>query len=119
MELGHNTIASVTGYDSTALVVFTDGEENTYKFIHDVQSLINNRVFAVALGTLNEVNPVALNQLVNNTGGYLLLTDNLGPSDIFKLQKYFVQILAGATNADVVVDPDGYVPPVVGGEDTV
>jgi murein tripeptide amidase MpaA len=113
VELGHNTIASVTGYDSTALVVFTDGEENTYKFIHDVQSLINNRVFAVALGTLNEVNPVALNQLVNNTGGYLLLTDNLGPSDIFKLQKYFVQILAGATNADVVVDPDGYVPPVV------
>jgi murein tripeptide amidase MpaA len=113
VELAHNTIAPVTGYDSTALVVFTDGEENTYKFIHDVQSLINNRVFAVGLGTVNELNPVALNQLVNNTGGYLLLTDNLGPSDIFKLQKYFVQILAGATNADIVVDPDGYVPPVV------
>ncbi|HSU07188.1 MAG TPA: M14 family zinc carboxypeptidase, partial [Acetobacteraceae bacterium] len=113
VELGHNTIASVTGYDSTALVVFTDGEENTYKFISDVQSLINNRVFAVGLGTVTEVNPIALNQLVNNTGGYLLLTDNLGPSDIFKLQKYFVQIMASATNADIVVDPDGYAPPVV------
>ena len=111
VELAHNTMAPVTGFDSTALVVFTDGEENTYKFIHDVQALINNRVFAVGLGTVSEVNPVALNQLVNNTGGYLLLTDNLGPSDIFKLQKYFVQIMASATNADVVVDPDGYLPP--------
>lgn len=113
IELAHNVIAPVTGYDSTALVVFTDGEENTYKFIHDVQSLINNRVFAVGLGTVNEINPVALNQLVNDTGGYLLLTDALGPSDIFKLQKYFVQILASATNSDIVVDPDGYLPPVV------
>jgi murein tripeptide amidase MpaA len=113
VELAHNTIAPVAGYDSTALVVFTDGEENTYKFIHDIQSLINNRVFAVGLGTVNEINPIALNQLVNNTGGYLLLTDALGPSDIFKLQKYFVQILASATNADIVVDPDGYLPPVV------
>lgn len=112
VELAHNTMVPVTGFDSTALVVFTDGEENTYKFIHDVQSLINNRVFAVGLGTVTEVNPVALNQLVNNTGGYLLLTDNLGPSDIFKLQKYFVQIMASATNADVVVDPDGFLPPV-------
>jgi hypothetical protein len=93
--------------------VFTDGEENTYKFIHDVQGLIGNRVFAVGLGTVTELNPVALNQLVNNTGGYLLLTDNLGAGDIFKLQKYFVQILASATNADVVVDPDGYLPPLV------
>jgi murein tripeptide amidase MpaA len=113
VELGHNTLAPTSGFDSTALVVFTDGEENTYKFIHDVQALINNRVFAVGLGTVTEVNPVALNQLVNNTGGYLLLTDNLGPSDIFKLQKYFVQIMASATNADIVVDPDGYLPPVM------
>jgi hypothetical protein len=112
VELGHNTIAAASGYNSTALVVFTDGEENTYKYIRDVQSLINNRVFAVGLGTVTEVNPVALNQLVNNTGGYLLLTDNLGPSDIFKLQKYFVQVMASATNADIVVDPDGYLPPV-------
>lgn len=111
VEVGHNAIAAAAGYDSTALIVFTDGEENTYKFISDVQSLINNRVFAVGLGTVNEVNPVALNHLVNNTGGYLLLTDNLGPSDNFKLQKYFVQILASATNADVVVDPDGYLGP--------
>lgn len=110
VELGHNTMAPVTGYDSTALVVFTDGEENTYKFISDVQAQINNRVFAVGLGTVTEVNPIALNQLVSNTGGYLLLTDNLGPSDYFKLQKYFVQILASATNADIVVDPDGFLP---------
>lgn len=111
VELGHNTIASVSGYNSTALVVFTDGEENTAKFIADVMSIINNRVFAVGLGTVQEVNPIALNQLVSNTGGYLLLTDNLGPSDQFKLQKYFVQILASATNADVIVDPDGALPP--------
>jgi murein tripeptide amidase MpaA len=113
VELAHTVMSPVAGYDSKALIVFTDGEENTAKFIRDVHGLIDNRVFAVGLGTVNEINPVALNQLVANTGGYLLLTDQLGPGDIFKLQKYFVQILASATNAEIVVDPDGYLPPKV------
>ncbi|HEX3463624.1 MAG TPA: M14 family zinc carboxypeptidase [Candidatus Elarobacter sp.] len=111
VELAHTTLAPVGGYDSKAIVVFTDGEENTYKYISDVIADIDDRVFAIGLGTADEVNPVALNALVNKTGGYLLLTDQLGPNDQFRLAKYFVQILAGVTNAEIVVDPQGVLVP--------
>lgn len=111
VELAHNTLAPLTGYDNKATVVFTDGQETAAKYISDVASLIDERVFAIGLGTVQEVNPVALNSLVNNTGGYLLMTDALGPNDIFRLAKYFVQILAGVTNAEIVVDPEGQLPP--------
>src|SRR5262249_60182706 len=98
-------------YDVNTIVVFTDGEETAAKYISDVQNLINERVFAIGLGTLQEVNPVALNSLVNNSGGYLLMTDALGPNDTLRLAKYFVQILAGVTNVEIVIDPDGLLPP--------
>jgi murein tripeptide amidase MpaA len=110
VELAHNTLAPLSGYDYKTIVVFTDGEETAPKFIADVGSLINDRVFAIGLGTVQEVNPVALNSLVNNTGGYLLMTDALGPNDHLRLAKYFVQILAGVTNVEIVIDPDGTLP---------
>jgi murein tripeptide amidase MpaA len=114
VELAHATLAPLGGYNSKAIVVFTDGEENTAKFIADLPAgTVDDRVFAIALGTVDEVNPVALNQLVSSTGGYLLLTDALGPNDQFRLAKYFVQILAGVTNAEIVVDPQGVVFPGV------
>jgi murein tripeptide amidase MpaA len=111
VELAHNTLQPLGGYQHKAIVVFTDGEETADKFIHDVQGIIDDRVFAIGLGTVQEVNPVALSSLVNNTGGYLLMTDALGSNDTFRLAKYFVQILAGVTNAEVVVDPEGNVAP--------
>jgi murein tripeptide amidase MpaA len=111
VELAHNTLDPLVGYQHKAIVVFTDGKETADKYISDVSSLIDERVFAIGLGTAQEVNPVGLNSLVNNTGGYLLMTDALGPNDIFRLAKYFVQILAGVTNAEIVVDPEGILPP--------
>jgi hypothetical protein len=113
VELAHNTLQPIAGYDHKAIVVFTDGFDTEHKTIGEVQGLIDERVFAIGLGTVNEVNPVALNALVNNTGGYLLMTDALGPNDGLRLNKYFVQILAGVTNAEIVIDPEGFVSPGV------
>ena len=78
---------------------------------------VNSRVFAIGLGTADQLNPGALVDIANGTGGYLLLTGNPGPDDQLLLQKYFAQVLAGATNAAIVVDPDGFVP--VGGKAVV
>jgi murein tripeptide amidase MpaA len=111
VELAHSTLEPLSGFDVKTIVVFTDGQETAAKYIADVQSLINERVFAIGLGTVQEVNPVALNSLVNFTGGYLLMTDALGPNDTLRLAKYFVQILAGVTNVEIVIDPDGLLPP--------
>jgi murein tripeptide amidase MpaA len=113
VELAHNTLQPLSDFEQKAIVVFTDGEETASKYIADVAGLINERVFAIGLGTVQEVNPVALNSLVNNSGGYLLMTDALGPNDTLRLGKYFVQILAGVTNTEIVIDPDGVLLPGV------
>ena len=110
-------LGAVAGFDSTATVVFTDGHETEHKTISEVADLVTSRVYAIGLGTAAQLDPVALNALVDNTGGYLLLTGNPGPDDQLLLQKYFAQVLAGVTNADIVVDPDGFVP--LGGEAVV
>ena len=110
VERAHNTLAPLAGYDSKATVVFTDGHETAGKYISEVASLINERVFALGLGTADQLNPIALNALVNNTDGYLLLTGNLAAHDDLRLEKYFSQIQAGVSNAEVVVDPSGNLP---------
>lgn len=111
LEMARNTIDPVTGYDSKALVVFTDGLENTSKFINDVKSLITDRTFAIGLGTAQQVSTSALTALTNGTGGYLLVSGALTTAidDYFRLSKYFLQILAAVTNTNVVKDPSGYI----------
>lgn len=109
IERGHNNLAPVSGYDKKAIIVFTDGHETASKYISDVTSLIDEQVFAIGLGTAQELNPNALNNICNGSGGYLLLTDQLDNDDTFKLAKYFLQIQAGVNNEQIVVDPNGYV----------
>ena len=111
LESAAAQLAPVTGdYDSTATIVFTDGHETADKTIAAAASSINSRVFAIGLGTADQLNPGALSDIANATDGYLLLTGNPGVDDQLLLQKYFAQVLAGATNAVIIVDPDGFVP---------
>jgi subtilisin family serine protease len=109
IERGNARLDPVTGYDNKAMLVMTDGKENEEKFISEVADIINDKVFAVGLGTAANINPNALTEVCNNTGGYTLLTDELDNDSYFKLAKYFLQILAGITNEDVVVDPDDWI----------
>lgn len=111
VEHAHNMLSVVSGFDQKAMVVFTDGFETSSKYIADVAPLINDRVFAIGLGTADQVQPAALNALTNSSGGYLLMTGDLGSTDLFRLSKYYLQILAGVTNRDIVLDPDGCVLP--------
>src|SRR5262249_51849670 len=114
VEMAHDKLKATAGYDKKAIVAFTDGIDTAAKSIDDIlgTGLIDDQVFAIGLGTVWEVDPVALNKLVDRKGGYLLLTGPLGPGsdDQFRLDKYFVQILAGVSNAEVVVDPIGSIP---------
>jgi len=111
LESAAAQLAPVTAdYDNTATIVFTDGHETADKTIAAAASSVNSRVFAIGLGTADQLNPGALADIANGTGGYLLLTGNPGPDDQLLLQKYFAQVLAGVTNSVIVVDPDGFVP---------
>jgi hypothetical protein len=113
VELARNTIAPVTGYDNKALVVMTDGLENTPKLLSQVLGSIDNRTYAIGLGTAQQVSTQALTTLTAGTGGYLLLTGSLTPDtdDYFRLTKYFLQILAGVTSTSIVTDPSGFLAP--------
>jgi hypothetical protein len=65
------------------------------------------------LGTAEQVSTGALNAITRHTGGYVLLSGVLSPSidDQFRLQKYFLQVLAGVFNTSVVTDPNGTIFP--------
>lgn len=95
------------GYDVKALVVLTDGVENASRYIADVAPQINEQTYAIGLGTVQNTSAVALQTISGNNGGYLLLTGAIAGDTRFLLQKYFLQILAGVSNADVVLDPQG------------
>ena len=92
-------------YDVTAMVVLTDGEENTAPLLSAVGSSITANTFAVGLGQPENISTAALTTLTQNHNGYLLVTGILTPDQSDRLSKYFVQILAGVTNAQVVLDP--------------
>ncbi|HJU11491.1 MAG TPA: VWA domain-containing protein, partial [Candidatus Binataceae bacterium] len=113
VQLGRNQLNPVSGFDKKAMIVFTDGLENTPPMIADVMGSIGSDTFAIGLGSATDVSVAALTALCNNHNGFVLLTDTLTPntSDFFLVKKYFLQILAGVQNNQVVVDPVGKVLP--------
>ncbi len=114
---GTELIAPEGGVEFKALVVLTDGHENRPRWLSEVSDLIHNRVFAIGLGTPEEIQPIALDTLTNGTGGYMLMTGTLDADDPYRLAKYYLQILTGVTNDQVVLDPDGWLP--FGGTETI
>ncbi|MCV3208830.1 tyrosinase family protein [Mesorhizobium sp. YC-39] len=94
-------------YDKTAIVVLTDGIENVPPMIGSVMGSITSPTYAVGLGLPNEISVSALDALAQATGKYLLITGTLNQDQRFRLSKYFLQILAGVTGADIIVDPTG------------
>jgi hypothetical protein len=104
---GALTAVSPADYPVRALVVLTDGMENSPRWIADVSAEINERTYAVGLGTPQNTSAAALQTLSGSHGGFLLVTGAIGTEQQFILQKYFLQILAGVSNAEVVLDPTG------------
>jgi hypothetical protein len=113
IALGRTTLNPVAGFAKKAMVVFTDGLENTSQFIADVTGSLDAQTFAIGLGTAEQVSAGALNAITSHTGGYVLLSGALSPAidDQFRLQKYFLQVLAGVLNTSVVTDPSGTIFP--------
>jgi hypothetical protein len=110
--LGRSVLTTgASAFDGHALVVLTDGLENEPQFLDAVAGSIDNRTFAIGLGTAYQVSSEALSKIAHQTDGYLLLTGPLiqNTDSYFLLSKYFQQILVTATAEDIVTDPSGYV----------
>ena len=99
-------------YTHTAIVALTDGRENRSPYIDELDiGIINDSVFAIGLGTALQIEPAALIALTGSANGYVLMTGTLDSNDYFTLQKYFLQILSGVKNTEVVMDPEGWIQP--------
>lgn len=98
---------TVPPYSVKAMLVVTDGEENTPPMIADVQGSLTANTFAIGLGTPANISVPALQALTQGHNGYLVVTGTITPDQSFRLTKYFLQALAGITNAQVVLDPQG------------
>lgn len=99
--------APTTDYDVTAMVVLTDGMWNQPPSLADVSGSINTNTYAVGLGIPSNISVPALTTLCQGNNGYLLVTGALTTDQSTRLAKYFLQILAGVTNAQIAVDPSG------------
>jgi hypothetical protein len=102
---------ATTPFDVKSLVVLTDGVENSTRMIADVAAEINEYTYAVGLGQPQNISVSALQTISGNNGGYLLVTGAIDTDNRFMLQKYFLQILAGISNAEIVLDPAGQLIP--------
>ena len=94
-------------YDGTAMVVLTDGMWNVPPTLADVAGSIDGKTFAVGLGLPSNISVPALSTLCQGHSGYMLVTGQLTSDQSMRLSKYFLQILAGVTNAQVAADPPG------------
>lgn len=108
---GRQLLDDASGYDLESLVVLTDGKENRERWISDVAGEIDERTYSVGLGTPDNTSAPALQAVSGNHGGFLLITGEIDTDNRFLLQKYFLQILAGISNAEIVLDPEGSLVP--------
>jgi tyrosinase-like protein/VWA domain-containing protein len=106
-------------HTNRSMVVLTDGNENVHPYIAELPAgTITNRTYAIGFGLPGDVSDEALNDITSNTNGDMIITGNITSEEQrFMLTKYFVQVLAGVTNAQVLLDPQGKL--YAGGTDTI
>lgn len=103
------TMLSGASHSNRSMVVLTDGNENVPPYVTNLPAgTVTNRTYAVGFGLPGHVSDAVLNEITSNTGGDLIISGELtSQDDAFLLTKYFVQILAGVTSANIVLDPGG------------
>lgn len=112
IEFAKAKLDAETGYDNYAMIVLTDGKDTASKTVGEVaDGVIGQTVYAIGLGTAEQINPQTLETLAGATGGYMLMTGLLTADDTFLLEKFYLQILAGISNNDIILDPEGRLSP--------
>jgi hypothetical protein len=96
-----------SSYPNRAMVVLTDGLENTPPMIADVTSSLTDHAFAIGFGQAAAISTAALNAITESHGGYLVVTGPITPDETFALTEYFLKIQAGISNSSAVLDPRG------------
>jgi hypothetical protein len=96
-------------HTNKSMIVLTDGNQNVHPYIDELPAgTVTNRTYAIGFGLPGQVSDEALNDITSNTDGDLIITGNISTEEQrFNLTKYFVQMLVGVTNSDIILDPNG------------
>jgi hypothetical protein len=96
-------------HTNKSMLVLTDGMENVHPYVAELPAgTITSRTYAIGLGLPGDISTAVLNEITSNTHGDLIITGNISTAEQdFNLTKYFVQVLAGVTNMNVLLDPQG------------
>lgn len=105
MSQANTMLTAPSSAVTKAMVVLTDGVENSSLFISDVALGGGVKAYAIGFGLPQNVNVDKLSAASGNTGGYLLVTGELDTANEFRLHKYFAQILSGINADAIVIDP--------------
>jgi hypothetical protein len=109
--LSDGQASATTPYDVLAMVVLTDGQWNTPPSLASVAGSITANTYAVGLGLPSNISVPALTTLCQGHNGFLLITGAIAPDQAMRLGKYFLEVLAGVTNAEIATDPAGVIDP--------
>jgi Common central domain of tyrosinase/von Willebrand factor type A domain len=109
IQQGNAVLAGGNPAFNKAMLVLTDGNENVHPFINELSpGTVSNKTFAIGFGLPADVSTTVLNQITHNTNGDLVVTGNITTEEQrFLLTKYFVQVLNGINNNQVILDPQG------------
>jgi tyrosinase-like protein/VWA domain-containing protein len=96
-------------HTNRSVLVLTDGIENVHPYVSELPAgTLTNRTYAIGFGLPGDVSTAVLQQITSNTQGDLIITGNISTAEQgFNLTKYFVQVLAGVTSMNVLLDPQG------------
>jgi hypothetical protein len=108
IEQGSTELGLAT-HTNRSMVVLTDGMENVHPYVAELPAgTITDRTYAIGFGLPGDISTAVLQQITSNTNGDLIITGNISTAEQgFDLTKYFVQVLAGVTNMNVLLDPQG------------
>lgn len=108
---GFDTSTIAGNFDVHAMVVFTDGLQDRAPWIADVASEIPGRMYAIGVASGAGVDSNVLREIAEGTQGFMLHQGAVSADDEFLLEKFFLQVLVGVLNRDMVRDPEGLIIP--------
>jgi hypothetical protein len=107
IQAGEQMLAGAS-HTNRSLHVLTDGNQNVHPYVEELPAgTLTDRTYAIGFGLPGDVSDATLHAITQNTHGDLVVTGNLATeAERYLLTKYFVQMLAGITKANVVLDPE-------------
>jgi len=102
----------VSGDETKAIIVLTDGKENRAPFLADIMTEeLPYPVYAIGMGSPDSLETDQLLAVTNMTGGYTVITGELDDTSEYAIAGFFYKILAEINGEGIALDPGSLIKP--------